>query len=238
MIIYNLKQIIRDIFLYFGNPSGVFKFSPQHKKLIEYGPYKEIIHVGANIGQELSLYNYMQAEKVYWVEADDQAINILRLRCMLYRKIRHVIIKEFLSDLSGKEVNFFKFSRSGANSMFEPTVEFLKINKNRYVIGITKKMTLNFDDMIERYNLRLPDNNNLLVLDVQGNELSILKGISTSTIAKFRIIMCEFSTEQYDNGISITELDTFITELGFKKVFGPIRSSDDVIYERVDFRIS
>jgi hypothetical protein len=74
----------------------------------------------------------------------------------------------------------------------------------------------------------------ILVLDVQGNEKSILKGISTSTIAKFRIIMCEFSIGQYDNGVSVDELDTYITNLGFKKVFGPIRSSDDAIYERID----
>ena len=234
MIIYHLRQIIRDIFLYFGNPGGVFKFSPQHEKLIEYGPYKEIIHVGANIGQELSLYNYLQTQKVYWVEADDHATKILRLRCMLYRKINHVIIKEFLSDLSGKEVNFYKFSKSGANSMFEPTEEFLKIDRKRYVIESTKKTTLSFEDMMNRYELNFPNDNNLLVLDVQGNEKSILKGISTSTIAKFRIIMCEFSIGQYDNGVSVDELDIYITNLGFKKVFGPIRSSDDAIYERID----
>lgn len=52
---YKLKQLIRDIFLYFGNPLRLFDFSPQHKKLIELGPFDSILHIGADIGQELSL---------------------------------------------------------------------------------------------------------------------------------------------------------------------------------------
>lgn len=234
MVIYNFKQIIRDFFLYIGNPGNLFKFSPQHQKLIEYGPYKEIIHVGANIGQELSLYNYLKAGKIYWVEADNRAAKILSLRCKLYRNIRHMIIKEFLSDLSGKQVIFYEFSRSGANSTFEPTEEFLESDKKRFVTKRTKKVTLSFDDMITQYRINLPNDNNLLVLDVQGNEKSILKGISKATICKFRIIMCEFSVGQYKNGVTIEELEACLIDLGFKKVFSPIRISDDAIFERVD----
>ena len=56
--IYNLKRIIYDLFPYFGITDRIFIFSPQYQKLIEFGPYKDTIYVGLNIGQELSLYNF------------------------------------------------------------------------------------------------------------------------------------------------------------------------------------
>lgn len=229
MFKYRLKQLIRDIFLYFGNPLKLFSFSPQHIKLIELGPYDSVLHIGADIGQELSLYKFIGVKRVIWVEPNSRSILKLRLRTFFYPSINHVFINSLISDKSGQLVSFYRFNRSGASSVFKPRQEFLDYNKQRYIAGIDSIRTNTIGDALGQ-KVDFKGQNNLLVIDTQCSEFQILQGFNHDLIRKFRVLMCEISEDQYVVDYSPKDLKMLIHDLGFKEVLSPIRKSDDGVY--------
>ena len=230
MCAYNMKQIIRDILLKLGNPFNLVSFSPQHEKLIDLSPYSTVLHIGANIGQELSLYHHIRPSKVIWIEPDKRAFKILKLRSFFYRRFDNTFVNAFISDTTDVKTSFFKFNLSGANSQFKPTQSFLDSRKSRYVTEITSVTTLTIEDALSRNEIIISGENNLLVIDVQGNELAVINGFSQKTLEKFRVIMCEFSLNQYENFIKPDQLKKRLEVLGYKEVLAPLRSSDDAIF--------
>jgi hypothetical protein len=92
--------------------------------------------------------------------------------------------------------------------------------------------TKNIEDVLIDKEIKFPTTNNLLVIDVQGNEMSVINGFRKETLEKFRVIMCEFSQGQYENSISPAQLKSRLEYFGYTEVLAPIRSSDDAIFVR------
>ena len=212
---------------------NIANFSPQHKSLIKFGPYETVLHIGANIGQELSLYNWIGVNSVIWIEPDERAMSRLKFRSKFYRSFKHVFINAFISEKSNEIVPFYKFSKSGANSRFKPTAEFLESNQSRYLTGIESVKSLNIENALQLHKVKLTNDNNLLVIDVQGSETSVLNGFDKVTLRKFRVIMCEFSINQYEDFSSNIQLKSLILNFGYQEILPPIRVSDDAIFLRV-----
>ena len=99
MVMYSLKQFIRDLLLKLGNPFSFVSFSPQHRTLIDLKPYDWVLHVGANIGQELSLYHIIGPERVIWIEPDKIAFKKLKFRDFYYN------YRQYLNIISPEEIN-------------------------------------------------------------------------------------------------------------------------------------
>lgn len=232
MVIYNLKQLVRDLLLKSQNPFNIVNFSPQHRMLIDLKPYDSILHIGANIGQELSLYHLISPERVVWIEPNKAAFKKLKLRGFFYRKFESIYIQACISDKTGITTSFYEFNESGANSNFKPTNSFLGSRKTRYVTGVSLVTTKNIEDALIEKSVKFLGKNNLLVIDVQGNEMSVIMGFKKETLEKFRVIMCEFSQGQYENSISPTQLKSRLEFFGYTEVLAPIRSSDDAIFVR------
>lgn len=229
---YRIKQLIRDIFLYLGNPASLFNFSPQHLKLIEYGPYNTVLHIGSEIGQELSLYNFIGVKRVIWIEPIKKSLRKIKVRSIFYPNIKHIFINSLILDTSGKLTNFYEFKGSGASSIYKPASEFLDQNKGRYIVKTHSFTSKTIQEALEERYVELNGRDNLLVIDAQCAELKILKGFSQELINHFRILMCEISVNQYMTDTSPTEVVSFIHDLGFNEVLAPIRESDDGIYVR------
>jgi FkbM family methyltransferase len=228
---YHFKQLIRDSILFLGNPFNLAKFSPQHKKLIELGPFDTVLHIGANTGQEMSLYKYIGLKRAVWVEPDEKAFFWLKLRSKFY-KIETYLINEFISNKSDEYVTYYRFNRSGANSSFKPLKEFLNSDTKRYVKSVKRISTINIEEALIRYKIPEFTANTLLVLDTQGSELDILKGFKPETFTNIRVVMCEFSMNQYLDTPSNDNLRKFLINKGYSEILKPIRSSDDGIYSK------
>ena len=228
-MLYRLKQLIRDAFLYIGNPFNLFSFSPQHNKLIELGPFNSVLHIGADIGQELSLYKFIGVKRIVWVEPNKKSISKLKLRTIFYPRIRHEFINSLISDITGQLVVFYRYNRSGASSVFKPTQEFLNSNKKRYISKTVTYVSSTIDDALGQ-NITFEDRNNLLVIDTQCSEFQILKGFSQDLILKFRVLMCEISVDQYIVDFSAQDLVKLIHKLGYEEVLSPVRKSDDAVF--------
>lgn len=229
MVLYRLKQLIRDAFLYVGNPFSLFSFSPQHNKLIELGPYNSVLHIGADIGQELSLYKFMGVKRIIWVEPNKKSILKLKLRTFFYPNIKHEFINALISDTTGESVVFYEYNRSGASSVFKPTQEFLDSNKKRYISKTVSYVSSTISDALGQ-KIIFEGRDNLLVIDTQCSEFQILKSISQDLISKFRVLMCEISIDQYIVDYSAQDLVDLIRNLGYREVLSPVRKSDDGVY--------
>ena len=230
---YLIKQFVRDFWLFWGNPFNIFSFSPQHLKLIELSPYKSVLHIGADYGQELSLYDSIGVHEVIWVEPNQDSLLKLKIRAVFYKKFKNHFINAFISEFTDDQVKFYKFNRAGASSGFLPLEIFLQSNRKRFVVKEMLIKTLNIEDALKKSSIVLSGVDNLLVIDTQGSELSILKGFSRDTLLKFKVIMCEVSINQYDNKINADLLKSYIGELGFKEILSPIRESDDAVFIRI-----
>ena len=132
MIHYHFKQLIRDCILSLGNPLKLANFSPQHEKLLELGPFDSVLHIGANTGQEMSLYKYLGVKRTIWIEPDKKAFFWLKLRKRFY-KMQNYMINEFISEKSDEYVTYYRFNKSGGYSSFKPLDQFLKSNTKRYL---------------------------------------------------------------------------------------------------------
>lgn len=229
MFTYRFKQLIRDAFLYFGNPLNMFSFSPQHMKLIELGPYDSVLHIGADIGQELSLYKFIGVKRIVWVEPSKKSISKIKLRAFFYPSIKHEFINSLISNSTGQSVVFYEYNRSGASSVFRPTQEFLNSNKKRFVSKTVNYVSSTINDALGK-DITFNGQNNLLVLDTQCSEFQILHSFPQDLISKFRVLMCEISVDQYIVDFSAQELVNLIYKLGYKEVLSPVRKSDDGVY--------
>lgn len=229
---YDLKQFVRDLLLRYGNPFNIVGFSPQHKMLIELKPYESVLHIGANIGQELSLYHLIGPKRVIWIEPDEVSFKKLKFRGYFYKKFENIYIQACISDKTGVTTSFFEFNESGANSNFKPTYSFLDSRKSRYITKVSKVTTTSIEDALDNQNINFSTKNNLLVIDVQGSEMSVLIGFKKETLENFRVIMCEFSQDQYENSVSTSKLRSKLESFGYIQVLAPIRSSDDAIFVR------
>ena len=72
------------------------------------------------------------------------------------------------------------------------------------------------------------------MVDVEGHELEVLKGCSTSFLSSFDYIVCEVSkVEEHIGAASFEEVTLFLEKNDFIIDFeGPREIFDDVIYKR------
>jgi len=209
-------------------------FSPQHKRLLELGPYNQVLHIGANCGQEFSLYDFMGVTSIVWIEPEKRSLSKLKLKSIFYLNIKNYFIREFISDTTGKVLDYYKFNKSGANSTFKPTEFWLQTNKDKWVTKLSRVTTISIVEALLKNSIEIEGTNNLLVIDVQGNELPVLNGFSIELIRKFRVIMCEFSQGQYESSISNISLKLKLEEFGYEESLAPIRKSDDAVFTRIN----
>ena len=86
------------------------------------------------------------------------------------------------------------------------------------------------EDTLARNDIEIKGDNNLLVIGIRENEMSVLNGFNPLTLKKFRIIMCEFSQEQNENSVPPIDLKLKLETLGFVETLEPIRRSAGAIF--------
>jgi FkbM family methyltransferase len=147
-----------------------------------------------------------------------------------------VPINALVSSSGGKTLELNLFSLSGANSVYAPTEQFLALNKKRFPTGRAIKIqTTTLPTIIgsNGYNLE-SYSSKLLVIDVEGHELEVLKGCPPAFLSSFDFIMCEVSKlERHKGAASFEEITSFLEKNQFIINFeGPRAIFDDVIYKR------
>lgn len=203
-------------------------------------PIDLIVHVGAHLAQEASEYEGYGAKCVLWIEADPETHGalekVLRSRT---GETRHLSENALVSSSVGEPVSFHRFNEGGASSSVHRATETLKARfpntgETGEVLTLT---TRSLPEILARHDLdpraaRQP----MLVVDVQGHELEVLKGLG-DTLKDFSLCTCEVSRVPYYNGgASFDEIDAHMRSNGFRLVSHraiQVPRHGDVLYQRV-----
>ena len=195
---------------------------------------KNILFIGANDMCEILHYANIYQNGIFIEALSDVFIKLqqnLKNTNEQY-KTNYIAINCLISDTSEKEYIFNIFSNGGASS------SIYECNPSQWQwptvvkVGETKLKSTTIETILKEQNwdnLRYD-----LVLDVQGAELDVLKGFNIDNFKNIDKITTEISTmEFYKNGVLFNDLNTFITNLGFKLITPPTSNHCDVVYERV-----
>ena len=167
-----------------------------------------VLHVGAQKAQEAPFYRLLKGPTVYF-EA------IPRLAAAARDKLAGTgieVIEACCSDRDGDEVTFNVSSADGAaSSMYEPSDEWVAP-----ALSFVETLTLETSRVDSLLTPNYPkDRFNLLVLDVQGAEVNVLKGMG-DYLQNIDGIYCEVSDQPlYKGGCSTFDVISYLNEQGF-----------------------
>ena len=170
-----------------------------------------LIHVGAHLVQEREMYRLADFEPVLWIEAQPSIFN--QAQKMLQDYKNQSIVNVALWSISNLELTFYIAGIEGSSSsLLEPHLISAShpqvFTRDKYKI---KTKTL--DDLLLVQNSG--QNYKILVLDVQGAEIEVLRG-AEEALKNIDTIVSEISTlELYKGTARVKDLIKFLDSKGF-----------------------
>jgi FkbM family methyltransferase len=191
-------------------------------------PIRGVVHIGAHYAEEAWEYAALGWPAI-WIEAHPDYAVKMRENLEYYPEQKGFEL--CLSDQDGQEVTFWITRDEYASSMLKPKLH-QDYNPHALVNGSINLTTTRFDTWIQQNNIDLSPYN-LLVLDVQGAEDKVFRGIG-EYINHFDGIISEYSTvEYYENVPKLEDLDRLYKD--FERVYPDERLTQphgDALYIR------
>ena len=175
-----------------------------------------VIHIGASDGYERDVYKKYKVKNVIWIEPDPFMFR--KLKKNIKRYLNHTAYNCLISDKDNKNYKFKITSNHGQNSSIsELSNEYkllypqLKISKTLLLRSITLKKFIE----LNKIDLK---NWEVLIVDVEGAELKVLKGCG-NLISRFKFIRVETSEFRiFKNYPLIYQISYYLKKFGFKEV--------------------
>lgn len=168
-----------------------------------------IVHVGAHYGQEYEAYYSNGIKDIVFIEPCDAAYKVLEGRVGKDPKV--LLFKCACGEVEGSgEMNVETRNQGQSNSLLKPKKHLdyypeIQFNSTE-TVPIRKLDNLPFD----------PTRYNLLMMDTQGGELSVVKGAS-HTLKHIDYIYTEVNNQElYEGNAMVSDLDSFLVD--FKRV--------------------
>lgn len=174
---------------------------------------KGILHIGAHKCEELETYlKYTTVDKVLWVEAIESLI-----KQNLENNPNLKIINAVVSDEDGKDIEFKITNLTNCSSILD-----LKYHKEIHpevkVIETISTQTKTIQTLYKENSIS-PSEYNTLVMDIQGAELSALKGMG-NILDNIDIIYVEVNEKElYEGCCKLEDLDNFLLNLEFERKY-------------------
>ena len=175
--------------------------------------YKYTPMVAYDIGA--CVLHWTNAAKTVWPDAEYVAFDALAAAEFLYQEARMKYNIGVLSDVDGKEIDFYQNEHDPAgnsyyreNSELSPGADILytEAHKRRF-----KTMTL--DSVVIAKKLPLPD---LIKIDVQGAELDVLRG-AEQTLKTAKHVILELQVVEYNKGAPLhVEVIAYMDSIGYE----------------------
>ncbi len=175
-------------------------------------PPQGIIHVGANIGQEISAYRSSGAEICLYFEPIPDAFE--KLKANLANIPNHYPLQHLISDKDDEEVVFNITNNSLSSSML-PLGQHSVLYPNIKYVNSLKIKTITLDSIIKQ---KFSSHNfDTLIMDVQGAELKVLNGAERLLSDRLTSVYAEVSEEAlYEGGCTFEEVTAFLKSYGFR----------------------
>lgn len=202
-------------------------------------PVDLIVHVGAHWAEDAALYESYGARTVLWVEADPDT----------FAKLQHVLARRdgatdhraecaLVSASAGEELTFHRFSGDGSSSSIHSATDTFKARFPHVQESgeILEMVTRTLPDILARHGIHPDDYQKpMLVVDVQGHELEVLKGIGAG-LGAFQLCKCEVSrVPMYEGGAMFPDIDAVMRDAGFRLVshsYARVPRHGDVLYAK------
>lgn len=170
---------------------------------------KGCIHIGAHEGQEYPLYKQFGIKNLLFYEALPE--NFVGLKNNIGNDTSVDLRNIALGNKTG-EVDMFLEDRGLSSSILEP--EYHLHQYPQIVFNKTQKVKITrLDDESFQRNLY-----NFINLDVQGYELEVLKGAS-STLDNIDIVLTEINkVKMYKGCALVNDIDDFLSGFAFKRI--------------------
>ena len=197
------------------------------------------MHVGAHFAEDAEYYESLGAKTVLWIEADpntyDKLSEILNAKTGPCHHIAHLGL---VSDTPGEVLKFYRFNGKGSSSsVYHASEEHkLRFEKTRETGEVLELTTQTLNQILAEHDIDVSQaKTSMLIVDVQGHELSVLKGVGDG-ISAFSLCKTEVSrVPMYVDAVLFPELDAYIRRYGFILVSHPywrVPKHGDVLYQR------
>ena len=171
-----------------------------------YAPEHGIIHVGAHRCEEKPFYEKelgVCAHDILWIDGNDELC-----------KERPEIVNAIVADKDDQEVEFIITSNEAMSSSILELKEHLVEHPDCLETRRVRKRTITLDSLVKARDNRY----DMLVMDVQGAELLVLRG-AEKVLEDIKCVITEVNTKElYAGCAQIEDLDAFLGERGFVRV--------------------
>jgi FkbM family methyltransferase len=174
-------------------------------------PKSPLIHIGAHLVQERDDYQDLGFTPVVWFEA--QPLIAKKAQEILSGYQDQKLVTATLWSKSGLTKSLFIAGPEGSSSsILEPHL-ITASHPNVYTESKIEMLTSTLDEELKK--LQLQEKYGIIILDVQGAEIEVLRG-SSLTLNQVDYIISEVSIlELYKNTAKLDELTQYLAEKGF-----------------------
>ena len=175
-----------------------------------------IVHVGGHLGQEAETYARMGADRQLWIEPQLAVFEELRRRLASYDRAECVRVA--CGAIAGEATLHVTGANTGASSsLLEPAAS----SRASFGLEVVDRVTVPVEPLDEIVGARRDrfGDSNLLVLDVQGYELEVLRGARGTLSQQIDCVVSEVSRVPiYEGSCLEHEVEAELAERGFAKV--------------------
>ena len=179
---------------------------------------KNILHIGACLGEEKTFYDTLNPEKVYWFEPNPELIPELskKIESDKYESVlfTHAVGREngslpfnIIGDDHGSNPGCSSLRNLKEHSTMYPKIKF----KNSVIVSV-----INIDDFLKKNNLSTEFD--IVSLDTQGNDFDILTTSECIFSAK-AIVIETASIELYEEQVVEEKITQYMESKGFIKSY-------------------
>jgi len=179
-------------------------------------PRRGIIHVGADVGQEVPQYLEYGFRNVMLIEANPEKYDVLRAKFDHHSNVR--LFNYAVCDKDGIIDFHVHTSRTGSSepASILPMKRFKEIVKTLYTAKTIRVPAITLDTLFDRHRIAAADYN-FFNIDTQGAELLAFAG-AAKVISAMDVIISEVNViELYENGTLESEIIAFLSRHGFEK---------------------
>lgn len=192
---------------------------------------KTVVHVGANVGEELEMYTQHGVESLIFFEPRISAFQALSERCQQYKNaFKELTLHNVALGTTEGKITMYVASNGQSSSILKPK-HHLDVYPN-IIFNHTNEVNITRGDKIFNSNNPI----DFLHIDVQGYELEVLKGFG-DLLENIKVIECEANIRELYEGCALLEqVDEYLSAKKFVRIFTPDMSDSgwgDCIYEKV-----
>lgn len=166
-----------------------------------------IIQVGANSGQEISIFE-KYTNNIMLFEPNKSLYEYLKINYNNY------LIYNYALGNSDEELDFYVASNNGESSSILKPKNHTILYPNVTFEKPLKIKVRRFDNLMEELKLNI-DDFNVLISDTQGYELQVLKGFG-NLINNIELIICEYiDSNLYENDSKLEDIKNYLIKYNF-----------------------